>query len=46
MSIREIRREILRCKAGKRAAERVSDWALAACYSDELAYLYFELDAR
>lgn len=46
MSVRELKREILKAKAGKRAAERRCDWATAHAYADELAYLYFELDAR
>lgn len=44
MSIRELRREILKAQAGKRAANKRGDYATAACYSDELAYLYFELE--
>lgn len=40
----ELRREILRALAGKRAANARGDYATAHAYSDELAYLYWELE--
>ena len=44
MSKVELRREILKAKAGKRAANARGDYATAHAYSDELAYLYWELE--